>query len=61
VVAFGIFGPVNWAAVGILAPATVVGGYLGARLARRLPSTVLRTLIVVFGTVIGVILLIRAF
>jgi uncharacterized membrane protein YfcA len=47
--------------VGILAPATVVGGYLGARLARRLPSTVLRTLIVVFGTVIGVILLIRAF
>jgi uncharacterized protein len=61
VVAFGIFGPVNWAAVGILAPATVVGGYVGARLARRLPSTVLRSLIVVFGAVIGAVLLVRAF
>ena len=38
VVAFAVFGPVNWAAVAVLAPATVVGGYLGARLARRLPG-----------------------
>ncbi|MBX6356890.1 MAG: sulfite exporter TauE/SafE family protein [Micromonosporaceae bacterium] len=60
VVAFGVFGPVNWAGVGILAPATVVGGYLGARLARRLPSAVLRMVIVVFGTVIGAILMVRA-
>jgi uncharacterized protein len=61
VVAFGIFGPVHWVAVAILAPATVVGGYLGARLARRLPSAVLRVVIVVFGGVIGVVLLVRAF
>jgi uncharacterized membrane protein YfcA len=60
VVAFGIFGPVHWVGVAVLAPATVVGGYLGARLARRLPSTALRVVIVAFGAVIGIVLLVRA-
>jgi uncharacterized membrane protein YfcA len=61
VLAFAVFGPVNWAAVAVVAPASMVGGYAGARLARRLPSRVLRIAIVVIGTVIGVYLLIRAF
>jgi uncharacterized membrane protein YfcA len=60
VVVFALFGPVNWATVAVLAPATVVGGYAGARLARRLPPTVLKSTIVVFGVVVGVILLVRA-
>ena len=30
-VVFALFGPVNWVDVAILAPATVVGGYVGAR------------------------------
>ena len=60
VVAFAAFGPVNWAAVAVLAPATMVGGYAGARLARRLPPTLWRAGIVTFGTVIGVLLLVRA-
>jgi uncharacterized protein len=60
VAVFALFGPVNWAAVGVLAPATVVGGYAGARLARRLPAPALRAVIVVFGTVVGLILLWRA-
>jgi uncharacterized membrane protein YfcA len=60
VVAFAIFGPVDWAAVAVLAPATIAGGYAGARLARRLPATVLRGVIVAIGTVVGVILLVRA-
>jgi uncharacterized protein len=60
VVVFALFGPVHWGAVLILAPATIAGGYAGARLARRLPARVLRVLIVTFGTVIGVILLYRA-
>lgn len=60
VVAFAIFGQIDWAAVGILAPTTLVGGYLGARLARRLPQPVLRAIIVTFGLVVGVYLLIRA-
>lgn len=60
VTVFAVFGPVNWAAVGVLVPATIVGGYSGARLVRRLPSAALRAVIVVFGTVIGLILLYRA-
>ncbi|XTZ15796.1 sulfite exporter TauE/SafE family protein [Micromonospora echinospora] len=57
---FAAFGPVNWAAVAVLAPATLIGGYAGARLVRRLPPVVLKSLIVVFGTVIGGYLLHRA-
>jgi uncharacterized protein len=60
VVAFGVFGPVNWAAVGVLVPATILGGYAGSRLARRLPANLLRGIIVVAGVVVGVILLARA-
>ena len=60
VLVFAAFGPVNWVDVAILAPATVTGGYLGARLARRLPARVLRAVIVTFAGVVGVILLIRA-
>jgi uncharacterized membrane protein YfcA len=61
VVVFALFADVHWGAVLVLAPATIVGGYVGARLARRLPAKVLRILIVTFGTVIGLILLYRAF
>ena len=60
VAAFAVFGPVNWAAVAVLAPATLVGGYTGARLARRLPADALRAAIVAIGVIVGVILLIRA-
>jgi uncharacterized membrane protein YfcA len=61
VVVFAIFAPVHWGAVLTLVPATIVGGYAGAKLARRLPAKVLRMIIVVFGTVIGLVLLYRAF
>jgi hypothetical protein len=44
----------------VLVPATIAGGYLGARLARRLPAAVLRTLIVTFGLAVGGYLLVRA-
>ena len=60
VVVFAIFAPVHWGAALTLAPATLIGGYAGARLARRLPTRVLRFLIVTFGTIIGLILLYRA-
>ncbi|GIM97631.1 sulfite exporter TauE/SafE family protein [Paractinoplanes toevensis] len=60
VVVFGIFGPVHWGAVLTLAPATIVGGYVGARVARRLPARVLKAIIVTFGTVIGLVLLYKA-
>jgi uncharacterized membrane protein YfcA len=61
VVVFAIFGPVNWAALAVLIPATIAGGYTGARLARRLPAATLRVVIVTVGVVVGVALLIRAF
>jgi uncharacterized protein len=60
VVVFALFGPVNWAAVAVLVPATILGGYVGARVARRLPANLLRAIIVVVGTIVGVVLLVRA-
>lgn len=60
VVIYAIFGPVSWLGVAVTAPATVAGGYLGARLASRLSAIALRRTIVLFGTTIGCILLYRA-
>lgn len=60
VAVFAAFGPVNWVGVAVVAPATIVGGYAGARLVRRLPPAVLKAVIVTFGTVIGLFLLYRA-
>ena len=61
VVVFAAFGPVDWLSVAVVAPSTIVGGYSGARLARRLNSDVLRWIIVCFAVVVGLVLLIRAF
>src|SRR5215475_2965330 len=61
VVYFALFAPVDWVDVAILAPATIVGGYVGARLARRLPEPVLRTVIVTLGFAVGIMLLVEAF
>jgi uncharacterized membrane protein YfcA len=61
VLVFALFGPVDWFDVLLLAPATIVGGYVGARVARRLPSAVLRALIVTLAFTVGIILLVKAF
>jgi hypothetical protein len=61
VVVFALLAPVHWGAVLVIAPATIVGGYVGARVARRLPAKVLKILVVTFGTVVGLILVWRAF
>jgi uncharacterized membrane protein YfcA len=61
VVVFALFGPVDWTAVAVIAPSALVGGYLGARLVRRLPPRVLRTAIVVVGVVVAIVLGLRAF
>ena len=60
VAVFAVFGPVEWPSVAVLAPATVTGGFLGARLVRRLPPRVFRWAIVAFGTAVGGVLLVRA-
>jgi len=51
---FALFGPVDWRSVAVIAPASLLGGYVGARLARRVPANLLRGLIVVLGLVVAV-------
>jgi uncharacterized protein len=58
VVVFALGAPVDWNAVAVLAPSTLVGGYVGARVARRSPEGVLRWGVVVLGTTVGVYLLV---
>lgn len=58
-VAFALFGPVDWASVAVVAPASLLGGYAGARLARRLSPTALRGTVVVFGVAVAIWLLVR--
>lgn len=58
-VAFALFGPVDWLAAAIVAPASLLGGYAGARLARRLSPDALRSTVVVFGVVVAVWLFLR--
>jgi uncharacterized membrane protein YfcA len=61
VLVFALFGPVNWVDVLLLAPATIVGGYVGARVARRLPPIILRVVIVTLAFVVSIILFVKAF
>lgn len=57
--AFALFGPVDWSVVAVAAPACLLGGYAGARVARRLPVTALRGVVVAFGLVVGTALFFR--
>ena len=57
VVYFAIGAPVYWLAVAVLAPTTLVGGYVGARVARKSPERVLRGAVVLLGMAVGVYLL----
>ena len=48
-VALAILGPVDWVAVAVLAPATLIGGALGVVVARRLSDRVLRAVVIALG------------
>lgn len=48
---------VDWAAAGLLAAGSVVGGYVGARVGRRIPPTLFRVLIVIAGVTAAVTML----
>ncbi|MDP9779409.1 putative membrane protein YfcA [Nakamurella flavida] len=45
------FDRISWAAAGLIAAGSLVGGFVGAKVGRRLPPAVLRGLIVVLGLV----------
>jgi uncharacterized membrane protein YfcA len=51
--------PVDWPSVAILAPATLVGGAIGARVARRLDERVLRASVIILGVGVAIWLLLR--
>ena len=59
VVIFGLFGPVHWLLAVVCAPAALLGGFVGARVASRIPTTPLRVLIVAFGVAVSVYLFAR--
>ncbi len=58
-VAFAVFGPVAWPAVAVVATTSLVGGFLGAKVASWIPSTALRAFVVLYGVVVAVVLLVR--
>ena len=49
---------VDWRAAGLVAAGSLVGGYVGSTLGRRLPAPVLRTAIVLLG-VVAIVVLVR--
>lgn len=46
---YALIAPISWPVVGLLALGSVIGGQLGATIGRKLPSRVLRGVIVVIG------------
>ena len=58
-VGFALVTPVAWTAVAIVAPASLVGGEVGARLARRVSDRALRVGIVTYGVACAVWLFVR--
>lgn len=56
VVIFGLFGPVEWLFVAVAAPSTLLGGFVGARVATRLDERVLRACVVGFGVLVSMAL-----
>lgn len=58
-VVFGFFGDVHWDVVAVAAPTSLVGGFLGARLATRIPAGPLRVVIVTLGVAVSAYLFLR--
>lgn len=56
---FFVVAEVDWLAVVLLSVSSVLGGYVGARISRRLPAALLRTLVVVAGVTASTVLLVR--
>ena len=48
----------DWGAIALLAAGSVVGGYVGSHIGRRLPSTLFRVLIVLAGITAAVLMLV---
>lgn len=53
-VVYALIAPVDWTAVLMLVPTTVLGGFVGGKIAQRLPATLLRYLVVVIAAGVAV-------
>ena len=58
-IGYALLTPVDWAAVGIIAPAGLIGGEVGVRLAQKLSDRALRAGIVAYGVAAAVWLFLR--
>lgn len=56
---FALFGPVVWQAALVMAAMSLLGGFSGAQVARRLPGERLRQVAVTYGTIAALVLLFR--
>jgi uncharacterized membrane protein YfcA len=56
---FALFAEVAWEAAAVMVAFSLVGGYIGARVARVLPKDWLRAVATVYGTAAGIFLLVR--
>jgi uncharacterized membrane protein YfcA len=56
-VIFVILADLDWHAIGLLGIGSVVGGYLGSHVGRRLPPTVFRVLVMAAGVTAAVMML----
>jgi uncharacterized membrane protein YfcA len=59
VAVFLVGADVAWVAAGVLGATSLVGGYLGARTSLRLPTPVLRVVVLIFGVIAVVSLLVE--
>jgi uncharacterized membrane protein YfcA len=57
--AFILLAPIDWGYVAALAPATLVGGYLGAKYASGLDDRILRAVVITLGIAIAIWLIVR--
>ena len=56
---YAVFAPVSWMAVAIMGVSSLLGGYFGAGFARKLSPKTLKISIIIFGYVIGLIILLK--
>ena len=60
VLCFAIAGPVRWPETAIMLVGAIIGGYVGARVARHIPGPWLRRFVIVFSTVMTAVFFWRA-
>ncbi|MEO8266296.1 MAG: sulfite exporter TauE/SafE family protein [Ilumatobacteraceae bacterium] len=52
-------GKVEWTIVAVMAPASLLGGHLGGRVASSLPPEKMRAAVIAFGVVVAIVYLVR--